>query len=174
METITKTNWKIDNAHSEVAFKVKHMMISTVTGHFNDFEAAIDSEDETFKNASISFSATINSIDTKNADRDSHLKSPDFFDADNYPNMTFKSTSFNGEKLIGELSIKDITKEITLDVDFNGIAVDPYGQTKAGFEIRGTINRKDFGLSWSAVTEAGNIVVSDKVKLAIDAQFIQL
>lgn len=173
METITKTNWIIDNTHSEVAFKVKHMMISTVTGHFNEFEAVIDAEDETFKNASISFNATIKSIDTKNADRDNHLKSADFFDADNYPKMAFRSTSFDGKKLIGELSIKDITKEIALDVDLNGIAVDPYGQTKAGFEIRGTINRKDFGLSWSAVTEAGNIVVSDKVKLAIDAQFIQ-
>ena len=173
MENSTNTNWKIDNAHSEVAFKVKHMMISTVTGHFEDFDASIDSENDNFSNAKINFSAKIDSINTKNKDRDGHLKSGDFFDAEQFPNMTFRSTSFDGEKLTGELSIKDVTKEITLDVDFNGIAVDPYGQTKAGFEIKGEINRKDFNLTWSAVTEAGSIVVSDKVKLVIDAQFIK-
>jgi polyisoprenoid-binding protein YceI len=173
MENSTNTNWKIDNAHSEVAFKVKHMMISTVTGHFEEFDASIDSENDNFSNAKINFSAKIDSINTKNKDRDGHLKSGDFFDAEQFPNMTFRSTSFDGEKLTGELSIKDVTKEITLDVDFNGIAVDPYGQTKAGFEIKGEINRKDFNLTWSAVTEAGSIVVSDKVKLVIDAQFIK-
>lgn len=173
MENSRNTNWKIDNAHSEVAFKVKHMMISTVTGHFEDFDASIDSENDNFSNAKINFSAKIDSINTKNKDRDGHLKSGDFFDAEQFPNMTFRSSSFDGEKLTGELSIKDVTKEITLDVDFNGIAVDPYGQTKAGFEIKGEINRKDFNLTWSAVTEAGSIVVSDKVKLVIDAQFIK-
>lgn len=173
MENSTNTNWKIDNAHSEVAFKVKHMMISTVTGHFEEFDASIDSENDNFSNAKINFSAKIDSINTKNKDRDGHLKSGDFFDAEQFPNMTFLSTSFDGEKLTGELSIKDVTKEVTLDVEFNGIAVDPYGQTKAGFEIKGEINRKDFNLTWSAVTEAGSIVVSDKVKLVIDAQFIK-
>lgn len=173
MENSTNTNWKIDNAHSEVAFKVKHMMISTVTGHFEEFDASIDSESDNFSNAKINFSAKIDSINTKNNDRDGHLKSGDFFDAEQFPNMTFLSTSFDGEKLTGELSIKDVTKEVTLEVEFNGIAVDPYGQTKAGFEIRGEINRKDFNLTWSAVTEAGSIVVSDKVKLVIDAQFIK-
>ena len=173
MENSTNTNWKIDNAHSEVAFKVKHMMISTVTGHFEEFDASIDSESDNFSNAKINFSAKIDSINTKNNDRDGHLKSGDFFDAEQFPNMTFRSTSFDGEKLTGELSIKDVTKEVTLEVEFNGIAVDPYGQTKAGFEIRGEINRKDFNLTWSAVTEAGSIVVSDKVKLVIDAQFIK-
>jgi polyisoprenoid-binding protein YceI len=173
MENSTNTNWIIDNAHSEVAFKVKHMMISTVTGHFEEFDASTDSENDNFSNAKINFSAKIDSINTKNKDRDGHLKSGDFFDAEQFPNMTFRSTSFDGEKLTGELSIKDVTKEITLDVDFNGIALDPYGQTKAGFEIKGEINRKDFNLTWSAVTEAGSIVVSDKVKLVIDAQFIK-
>ena len=168
MENSTNTNWKIDNAHSEVAFKVKHMMISTVTGHFEEFDASIDSESDNFSNAKINFSAKIDSINTKNNDRDGHLKSGDFFDAEQFQNMTFLSTSFDGEKLTGELSIKDVTKEVTLEVEFNGIAVDPYGQTKAGFEIRGEINRKDFNLTWSAVTEAGSIVVSDKVKLVID------
>ena len=170
---MNKTNWTIDNTHSEVTFKVKHMMISTVSGHFEDFQASVKTDDDSFNNASIEFSAKIDSINTKNKDRDGHLKSDDFFNAEKYPELTFVSKSFNGEKLVGDLTIRDVTKEVTLDVDINGIAVDPYGQTKAGFEIKGEINRKDFNLTWSAVREAGNIVVSDKVKLLIDAQFIK-
>lgn len=173
MTTATQTDWAIDPAHSEVIFKVKHMMISTVTGHFESFNASVRAADETFKNAQIDVEIDINSINTKNADRDGHLKSDDFFNAEAYPKMTFKSTSFDGEKLVGDLTIRDITKEVTLDLNFNGVAVDPYGQTKAGFEISGEINRKEFNLSWSAITEAGNIVVSDNVKLAIEAQFIK-
>lgn len=167
------TNWTIDKAHSDVAFKVKHMMISTVSGHFEHFDATIASEKEDFSDAQISFSAKIDSINTKNGDRDAHLKSDDFFNAAAYPELKFVSKSFDGETLTGDLTIRDVTKEVQLDVDFNGIAVDPYGQTKAGFEIKGDINRKDFNLTWSAVTEAGNIVVSDKVKLSVDAQFIK-
>ncbi|MGB0982330.1 MAG: YceI family protein [Winogradskyella sp.] len=167
------TTWTIDNAHSEIAFKVKHMMISTVTGHFEDFEATAKTDGDNFNNATLRFSAKTASINTKNKDRDTHLKSDDFFNSEKFPEMTFVSKSFDGDKLIGDLTLRDVTKEITLDADFNGIAVDPYGQTKAGFEITGQINRKDFNLTWSAVTEAGNIVVSDKVKLVVDAQFIK-
>ncbi|TDU34315.1 polyisoprenoid-binding protein YceI [Gelidibacter sediminis] len=166
-------NWKLDPTHSEIEFKVKHMMISTVTGSFSEFDATVDAADDSFKNAQFDFSAKIDSISTKNSDRDTHLKSDDFFNAEKFPQLTFKSTSFDGEKLVGDLTIRDITKEVTLDVDFNGIAEDPYGQTKAGFEATGTINRKDFNLNWSAVTEAGNIVVSDKVKLIANLQFIK-
>lgn len=173
METLAKTKWAIDPTHSEVAFKVKHMMISAVTGHFENFEASVESERDDFKDAVIHFSAKIDSINTKNADRDKHLKSNDFFNAAAFPEMTFKSSSFDGKHLTGDLTIRDITKELTLDVVFNGVAVDPYGQTKAGFEITGEINRKAFNLGWSAVTEAGNIVVSDMVKLVVDAQFIK-
>jgi len=173
METLIKTKWAIDPTHSEIAFKVKHMMISTVTGHFEDFEAYVESDGEDFKNAQITFKAKIDSINTKNQDRDGHLKSNDFFNAAEYPEMTFQSKSFDGERLIGDLTIRGINKEVALEVDFNGIAVDPYGQTKAGFEIRGEINRKDFNLTWNAVTEAGSIVVSDTIKLAVDAQFIK-
>ncbi len=173
METTVKTIWNVDTAHSEIAFKVKHMMISTVTGHFENFEASITTEDDNFKNADFSFTAKIDSINTKNGDRDAHLKSEDFFNAGTYPEMKFESTSFDGNILNGNLTIKDVTKPISLEVDFNGVAVDPYGQTKAGFEITGTINRKDFGLTWSAVTEAGSIVVGDKIKLVIDLQFIK-
>ena len=166
-------NWKVDNMHSEIAFKVKHMMISTVTGHFEDFDATISAEDDSFSNASVEFSAKIDSINTKNADRDAHLKSDDFFNAEQFPEMKFVSKSFDGSKATGDLTIRDVTKTVTLDVDLNGVALDPYGQTKAGFEISGEINRKDFDLTWSAVTEAGNIVVSDKVKIVVDAQFVK-
>ena len=167
------TKWTIDNAHSDIAFKVRHMMISTVTGHFEDFEATVKTNGDSFENASIEFSAKTDSINTKNNDRDNHLRSNDFFNAEKFPEMKFVSKSFDGDKLVGDLTIRDVTKEITLDAEFNGIAVDTYGQTKAGFEIAGEINRKEFDLTWNAVTEAGSIVVSDKVRLVIDAQFIK-
>lgn len=171
METTVNTNWKIDPTHSEIEFKVKHMMISTVTGSFADFDATVEVEKENFEDAKFSFNTKIDSINTKNEDRDTHLKSEDFFNAEKYPALSFESKSFDGEKMIGDLTIKNVTKEVVLDVDFNGIAVDPYGQTKAGFEAEGTISRKDFDLSWNAVTEAGSIVVSDKVKLIANLQF---
>jgi polyisoprenoid-binding protein YceI len=149
------------------------MMISTVTGHFDDFQATAETEGDQFNNANISFSAKTASINTKNKDRDAHLQSDDFFNSEKYPDMTFVSKSFDGENLVGDLTIRDITKSVNLSVEFNGVAVDPYGQTKAGFEITGSINRKDFNLTWSAITEAGNIVVSDTIKLVIDAQFVK-
>jgi len=173
METAVKTNWNIDNAHSEIAFKVKHMMISTVTGYFEDYSASVETENEDFKGASFSFTAQTDSINTKNSDRDAHLKSDDFFNAEAYPELKFESKSFDGSTLVGDLTIKNITKEVSLDVDFNGVAIDPYGQTKAGFDISGAINRKDFDLTWSAVTEAGKIVVSDTVKLQLNVQFVK-
>lgn len=170
---MTTTKWILDPSHSEVSFKVKHMMISTVTGHFDEFEASIETEQEDFKNAEMKFSAKVDSINTKNSDRDAHLKSEDFFNAAAHPELSFTSTAFDGEKLTGKITLRGVTKEITLEVDYNGIVEDPYGQTKAGFEFTGSLNRKDFGLSWSAVTEAGNVVVSDKVKLIVNAQFIK-
>lgn len=173
MEATGKTHWKIDAAHSHISFKVKHMMISTVTGQFEDFEASVIADSDDFINADFSFTGKTASINTKNSDRDSHLKSEDFFNVEKYPEMTFKSTSFDGRKMVGDLTIREVTKEITLDVDFNGIAVDHLGQTKAGFEMTGNISRKDFNLTWNAVTEAGSIVVSDAVKLIIDLQFIK-
>ena len=173
METAVKTKWNIDNAHSEVGFKVKHMMISTVKGHFEEYTASVEASDDSFSDATFNFSAKTGSINTKNSDRDNHLKSDDFFNATGFPEMTFHSKSFDGSTMIGDLTIRDVTKEISLDVDFNGVAVDPYGQTKAGFEMKGKINRKDFNLTWSAVTEAGSVVVADTVNLVIDAQFIK-
>lgn len=173
MANATKHLWKIDPTHSDIGFKVRHMMISTVSGNFTEFDAEVLSDNDQFKNADINFSAKIDSINTNNEDRDNHLKSADFFEAETYPELTFKSKSFDGEKLVGDLTFKDVTKEVTLDVEFNGVLVDPYGQTKAGFEVTGEISRKDFHLNWNAVTEAGSIVVGDKVKLAIDLQLVK-
>ncbi len=167
------TKWVIDPTHSEIGFKVKHMMISTVSGQFEKFDATIETDGDDFSTAKVEVSVDIDSINTKVKDRDAHLKSDDFFNASDFPKMTFKSTKFDGEKLTGKLTIRDVTKEVNLDTEFNGIVTDPYGQTKAGFEITGEIDRKAFGLKWNAVTEAGNIVVSDKVKLAIGAQFVK-
>src|SRR5690554_6006640 len=165
------TTWTLDNTHSEIAFKVKHMMISTVTGHFEDFDASAKTDGDNFEDAHFEFAAKTASINTKNKDRDTHLRSDVFFNSEEFPEMKFVSKSFKGDKIVGDLTIRDVTKEITLDAELNGIAVDPYGQTKAGFEIRGEVNRKDFNLTWNAVTEAGSIVVSDKVKIVVDLQF---
>ncbi len=173
METMTKTTWAVDPTHSEISFKVKHMMISTVRGFFKDFDAKIESSNEDLSDANFSFSADIASVSTNNEDRDNHLKSNDFFNAEAYPKMTFESTSYDGDTIKGNLTIRDVTKEVSLNADISGIAVDPYGQTKVGMEVSGEINRKDFGLTWSAVTEAGNVVVSDKVKLIADVQFVK-
>ncbi len=178
MNTATQTLWKIDPTHSEVQFKVKHLVISTVTGSFGTFDGQIEAEGENFENAKASFTADIDSISTNNKDRDAHLKSDDFFSAEKYPQLKFESTRFektgDGEyKVTGNMTIRDITKEVTLDVVHGGTVGDPYGQTKSGFEINGAINRKDFGLTWSAVTEAGNVVVGDQVKLLLNVQFTQ-
>ena len=174
MATLTK--WVLDPMHSEVQFKVKHLVISTVSGFFKSFEGELDTANDDFNNASISFSLDIASIDTNQTQRDEHLKSAEFFDAAEYPKITFKSTSFtkSGDdeyKLAGDLTIKGETKPVILDVEFGGAATDFYGNTKAGFEISGKINRKDFGLTWSGVTEAGAVVVGEDIKLLINVQF---
>ncbi len=178
METAVKTLWNVDTMHSEITFKVKHLVISTVTGKFNVFDASLEADGDDFENAVINFSTDIDSIDTGVADRDAHLKSDDFFGAEQFPKMSFNSTAFDKVdegtfKLTGNLTIRDITKEVTLDVDHGGVVVDPYGQTKAGFDLTGTINRKEFGLQWSAVTEAGSIVVGDEVKLQLSVQLVR-
>lgn len=176
METLTKTKWKIDPTHSEVQFKVKHLVISTVTGTFKNFEGDLESENYDFDGAEATFSLDANSIDTNVADRDNHLKSDDFFAAASYPNITFNGLlRKTGSKyqLAGPLTIKDVTKEITLDVEHGGTMLDGYGQNKAGFEINGKINRKDFGLTWSMVTEAGGVVVGDEIKLQLNIQLVQ-
>ena len=170
--------WAIDAAHSEIHFKVKHMMVSTVTGSFDEFEGKVKSEEESFEGAEIQFSAKTGSINTRNTDRDNHLKSDDFFNAEAYPELKFASRSIqkvsdNEFSVTGDLTIRDVTKQVTLNVVHEGTAIDPYGQNKAGFEITGKINRKDFGLKWSAVTEAGSVVASDEVRLALNVQLVE-
>jgi len=172
------TKWQIDSTHSEVQFKVKHMMISTVTGYFSNFNATVETEGEDFTTAKAEFTADLSSISTNNEQRDAHLKSADFFDAENHPQVTFKSSRLEkvddeNYTLHGDLTIRGTTKPVTLKVEFGGIAVDPWGNTRVGFTIDGKINRKDYGLNWSAVTEAGGIVVSDEVRLHINAEFIK-
>ncbi len=170
--------YKIDAAHSEITFKVKHLMITNVTGSFTKFDAILESSKEDFTDAKISFNADVTSISTNNEQRDGHLKSDDFFAAEKFPALTFNSSSLKKisdeeYKLIGDLTIRDVTKQIELSVDYGGTATDPYGQVKSGFEISGKINRKDFGLVWTATTEAGGIVVSDEVKLNLAVQMIK-
>lgn len=169
--------WTIDTAHSEIGFKVKHLVISTVSGKFNSFEGSVESDKEDFSDAKISFSADIDSIHTGNDQRDGHLKSADFFDAANHPKLSFTSTSFekSGDdyKLLGNLTLRGVTRPVTLNVEFGGMQQSMYGQTVAGFEITGKINRQDYGLTWSAVTEAGGIVVSDEVKLVINVEVVK-
>ena len=171
------SKWVLDPMHSEIEFKVKHLMISTVTGRFSEFSATVDSENEDFSGATIAFSANTASINTGNEQRDGHLKSADFFSADQFPTLDFVSTSFEkneeGYVLNGDLTIKGITHPIVLHVEFSGIQKDPYGNTKAGFELTGKIKRKEFGLTWDAVTEAGGIVVSDDIKIACNIQLMQ-
>jgi polyisoprenoid-binding protein YceI len=168
------TKWKADPMHSEITFKVKHMMISTVSGQFEKFDLNVETAaEDDFRDVKINAEIYVDSINTRNSDRDNHLRSDDFFNAKKYPVMTFTSDKFDGEKVTGELTIRDIKKTVTLDVEFNGLAVDPYGQTKAGFELAGEINRKEFGLKWDAVTEAGSVVVSDKVKMIIGIQLVK-
>jgi polyisoprenoid-binding protein YceI len=175
METNNRTKWVIDPSHTEIMFRVKHLVIATVTGRFDVFEGFALTSGENFSGAAVEFSADIDSINTNQKDRDNHLKSPDFFDAANHPKLLFKSHSFEpagaGQyKMRGDMTIRSTTKPIDLDVTFSGIVSDGYGNTKAGFEITGKLNRKDYGLLWNAVTEAGGVVVGDEVKLIINAE----
>lgn len=174
METATLTKWAIDTTHTEVQFKVKHLVIATVTGSFKKFSGSVESNSDDFNGAQVNFSLDVNSIDTNQSDRDAHLKSPDFFAADQFPTADFagvlSNVSGNDYKLVGDLTLRGTTKKVELSVEFGGIMVDPWGNTKAGFEINGKINRKDFGLNWNAITEAGGMVVSEDVKLHLNVE----
>jgi polyisoprenoid-binding protein YceI len=170
--------WTIDPSHSEIQFKVKHLMITTVTGYFKTFNLIVETDNNNFNTAKkIEFTADIDSIDTNNQQRDTHLKSADFFNAVEHAQLRFTGSKYesNGDdaKLHGDLTIRGITKPITVNVEFGGIVVDPYGQTKAGFTVSGKISRKEFGLTWSAVTEAGSVVVSDEIKIHAEVQLVK-
>ncbi len=175
METQTATVWAIDPSHSEVQFKVKHLMVSTVTGQFSQYEGKLDMVGNDFENAAISFSADIASISTGNEQRDTHLKSAEFFDVEQFPQLTFSSTGMKSTgndtyALTGNLTMHGVTKPVTLKAEYGGQMQDFYGQTKAGFEVTGLLKRKEFGLTWDGVTEAGGVVVSDDVRLVMNIQ----
>ena len=158
----------IDNAHSEIGFKVKHLMISTVKGNFSTFGGGVQEDGSVF------VSINTNTINTGNVDRDNHLKSADFFNSEEYPTITFAGEMTEDMTTItGSVTIKGITKEIWFQTEYNGMSVDPWGNTKHGWEITGTINRNDFGLTWNAPLEAGGVLVSEEVKLNIDLQMME-
>jgi len=168
--------WILDPTHSKLTFKVKHLMISNVKGEFKIFTAEIDNED--FTNGTVKVTIDASSIFTNNTDRDNHLKSVDFFDVENHPAMTFESTNFtkvddDEYKLKGLLTIKGVSKEVFLDVEFGGTNKDPWGNLKAGFSFNGKINRKDWGLNWNAALETGGVLVSDEVKIGGEVQFVK-
>jgi len=175
---MSTTKWSIDPTHSEIGFKVKHMMFTNVSGSFQKFDASIETEDDNFENAKIEFTGDVDSITTGNTDRDTHLLSPDFFDAAAFPKLTFSATSFKkqneGEyELKGDLTLHGVTKPAQLDVEFGGLAKDPWGNLKAGMSISGKINRKDWNLNWNSALEAGGVLVGEEVKLNIELQFVK-
>lgn len=173
-----QTTWAFDPAHSELTFKVKHLMITNVKGEFKQFEATLNAADASFKNATASATIQVGSISTNNDDRDNHLKSADFFDVDQFSTIQFESTSLerfddeNGQ-LKGNLTIKGITKEVSFELEFGGISKDPWGNEKAGFSLNGKINREDFGLTWNATLETGGVLVSNDIKVAAEIQFVK-
>ena len=178
VQTGVETKWKVDPAHSEVQFKVKHLMITTITGHFKKFDVEVETIGDDFtKSKKILFTADVNSLETNNEQRDTHLKSADFFDAENSKEIKFVGKQYEATggdyKLSGELTIRNVTKPIMLNVEYGGIVVDPYGQTKAGFTVSGKVSRKEFGLVWNVITEAGQIVVGDEIKLHCEIQLIK-
>lgn len=174
-----QTKWNVDVVHSSVKFTVVHLVISEVEGAFKTFDGTMTSPNPDFVASTINFTVDVNSISTDNDKRDTHLKSDDFFNAAKYPKMTFKSTSFkkvSGNKyaLVGNLTIRDVTKSVTFDVTYGGTAGDGYGNTKAGFKASTVINRFDYGLKWSALTEAGGMVASNDVTIALRLEFAKV
>jgi polyisoprenoid-binding protein YceI len=170
--------WTLDPTHSDVQFKVRHLMISNVTGTFPKFDVQLETEDLDFMTAKAKFTADTTAVTTNNEQRDQHLRSADFFDAAKYPSLSFVATKYervdnDSYELYGDLTIRDVTKNIKLDVEFGGVITDPWGNTRAGFSINGKINRKDYGLLWNAVTETGGLVAGDDVRIHIEVEFIK-
>ena len=175
---MSTTKWNLDPTHSEITFKVKHLMISTVTGQFKKFNIEGETESNDFSaTKKIEFTADVNSIDTNNEQRDAHLKSADFFKAEEHPQIKFSGKKFeiNGSEgtLQGNLTIAGITKPITLDVEFGGIVKDPYGQTKAGFTITGKLSRKEFGITYGSTAETGGVLLGDEIKINAEIQLVK-
>ncbi|MBT1703947.1 YceI family protein [Chryseosolibacter indicus] len=175
---MTTTKWALDPTHSEIGFRVRHMMITNVSGSFQSFNVQASTNGNDFTTAKIEFTADVSSINTNNPDRDNHLKSGDFFNADKYPQLKFTSTKVEKKGddnfvVHGNLTVKDVTKPVKLDVEFGGIGKDPWGNEKAGFTLSGKINRTEFGLNWNAALETGGVLVSEDVKLYAEIQLVK-
>ena len=173
-----QTNWAFDKSHSKIGFSVSHLVITDVEGQFNEYEGTVVAPGEGFENAKINFSADIASIDTDNEKRDEHLRSDDFFNSAKFPKLKFEGKSFiktdgNNYKLVGDLTIRDVTKEVELDVVHNGTVKDPWGNTKAGFSLEGVINRFDYNLKWDATIETGGLVVGEDVTILGKLQLVK-
>jgi polyisoprenoid-binding protein YceI len=173
-----QTKWVLDPTHSEIVFKVKHLMITNVKGEFRKFEGSVVADGTNFEKGKVSVKIDASSIFTNNDDRDNHLKSADFFDVENNKEITFEGTSFTkldeeNFTLKGVLTIKGASKEVSLDVEFGGVNTDPWGNEKAGFSVSGKFNRKDWGLNWNAALETGGVLVSDEVKFNAEVQFVK-
>ena len=172
------TKWILDPIHSEVFFKVKHLMISTITGQFKKFTGIVETNDDDFTTAKVYFIAEIDSISTGNDQRDAHLKNGDFFDADNYPQLIFEGeklekTDEDEYKLHGVLTIRGSSKRVTLDVQFGGLTNDPWGNTRVGFSVSGKLDRQDYGVSFGAVTETGGLLLGNEIKIYAEVQFVK-
>jgi polyisoprenoid-binding protein YceI len=173
------SKWILDPAHSEVEFKIKHLMISTVTGKFTKFDATVETEGEDFMTAKVTFTADVDSINTGNEQRDGHLKTADFFEPAKYPQLKFVPTKYENVdndgsyEIYGDLTIHGVTKNVKLDAEFGGVIKDPWGSTRAGITISGKINRKEFGLTFHAVTETGSVVLSDEVRIHVGLEFVK-
>lgn len=172
------TTWAADITHSQITFKAKHLVITTVSGSFKNFEAQLVQNGSAFENASASFTAQVNSITTNNEQRDGHLQSPDFFDAASFPTLSFESTDFvsngsNNYTVTGNLTIKDKTQPISFSAEYLGSGKDPWGNEKIAFNLSGKINRTDFGLTWNAPLETGGVLVSEEIKIEGEFQFVK-
>jgi polyisoprenoid-binding protein YceI len=169
------STWNLDPTHSEVQFKVKHLMITNVTGNLSGLEGSIEANDDTISDATVKFSANIETINTGNEQRDAHLRSADFFEAENFPVITFEGVGYTigDEKITGKLTIKDVSKDVTFDVEYNGENTDPWGNKKVAFSVSSKIIRTDFGLNWNAALETGGVLVSEEVRLNAELQFVK-
>jgi polyisoprenoid-binding protein YceI len=172
------TKWVLDPTHSEIQFKVKHLMISTVTGQFKQFTASIETQGDDFSTAKTHFAADISSISTNNEQRDAHLNNSDFFDAENHPQLIFEGDRLEkidaeNYKLYGTLTMKGTSQKVILDAEFGGTTQDPWGHTRVGFSVSGKINRADYGISFGMVSETGGLLLGDEIKINVNAQFIK-
>ena len=175
---MTKTKWVLDPTHSELGFKIKHLMITNVSGSFKNFHAEVETEEPDFNTAQINLTAEMASVSTNNEQRDGHLRNSDFFEVEKYPELKFRSTRIEkteGEAftLYGELTLKGVTKPVQLNVEFNGVAKDPWGGERAGFVVTGKINRSDWGVNFNGVLQTGGVMLSEEVKISSEIELVK-